>query len=196
MKMRWISRSLAAALAASLLALTPPPILAGPGAHGPNGEHLDAPAASAMQPASPRIEAASDTFELVGSLAGGELSLWLDRFASNEPVLQAQVEVESGGLKAVARFHPDLGDYVVDDPALLKKLSEPGEHALVISIVAGQDSDLLDAVLRVALPAQHSHDSPWLTWSLVGAAHVALLVLAGLGLRAWRRSGSAHRSLA
>ena len=104
----FISRFVWAGLTASLLALMPLPTWAGPGAHGPNGEHLDAPTtgqANAMQ-ASLQIEATSDLFELVATLTGGTLSIFIDRFASNEPVLQAQVEVESGGLKAQAAAAP------------------------------------------------------------------------------------------
>ena len=85
-----------------------------------------------------RVEANSDLFELVATLAGGELSILIDRFATNEPVLQAQVEVESGALKALAKFHADIGYYAVDDPAMLKKLSTPGEHPLVITVLANK----------------------------------------------------------
>ena len=80
---------------ASLMALYAIASHAGPGAHGPNGEHLDAPTVAASGKASPRIEAKSELFELVGTLAGGELSLLIDRFQSNEPLLKAEVEVES-----------------------------------------------------------------------------------------------------
>jgi hypothetical protein len=133
---------------------------AAPGAHGPNGEHLDAPASNA-QPATaqPRFEAQTELFELVGTLAGGELSLLIDRFETNEPVLKAQVEVESGGLKAQARFHADHGDYVVDDAAMLKALAQAGTHPLVITVLAGAESDLMDAGLVVgADAADHGHE--------------------------------------
>lgn len=135
---------------------------AAPGAHGPNGEHLDAPPAGATAAAaSPRLEAQSERFELVAHLQGGELSLLIDHHASNEPLLQASVEVESGGLKALAPFHADLGDYAVDDPALLKLLSSPGEHVLLITVRAGDQADLLEGMLQVGpgpLPAAaHGH---------------------------------------
>lgn len=189
-----ISKFTAASLAASLLLVMPVRSWAGPGAHGPNGEHLDAPPtgmANARQ-AGLRIDAQSELFELVATLAGGELSILIDRFASNEPVLQAQVEVESGGLKAKAQFHADMGDYSVDDPAMLKKLSEPGEHPLVVTVLAGKDSDLLDAVLRVpAPPAPHDRGIPGSGWAWGGAAALALLGLAAMRLRKPR-----HRLLA
>lgn len=135
---------------------------ASPGAHGPNGEHLDTnQAGSAATSAAPRLEAKSELFELVGRLGGGELSILIDRFATNEPLLKADVEVESGQLKAKARFHEDLGDYAVDDPAMLKLLSTPGEHPVVVTIMAGEESDLLDGVLKVEAsemqPEAHHH---------------------------------------
>jgi hypothetical protein len=177
-------------LAISLLAAVPLACWAGPGAHGPNGEHLDAAqtARAGARQASPRFEAQSDLFELVGTLAGGELSIMMDRFETNEPVLKAQVEVESGGVKAIAKFHDDTGDYSVDDPAMLKKLSAPGEHPLVIMILAGKDSDLLDAVLRVAAMdgGDHAHGIHWERWGLGGLGVLALLGIAGARLRRQR----------
>lgn len=152
---------LSAGFAALLLSAAP--AIAAPGAHGPNGEHLDAPAqANSTGGAVPRIEAHSEAFELVGRLQGGELSLLINRYATNEPVLNATVEVETGTLKAPATFHADMGDYAVDDAAMLKALAAPGEHSLVITILAGSDSDLLDGTLNVPGAAAgdhgHSHD--------------------------------------
>lgn len=135
---------------------------ASPGAHGPNGEHLDTnQAGSAVVSTAPRLDAKSELFELVARLDGGEFSILIDNFATNEPVLNANVEVESGSLKAKAKFHADLGDYAVDDPAMLKLLSAPGEHPVVITVLSGEQTDLLDGVLRVGpvqtLEAAHGH---------------------------------------
>jgi len=185
-------KTLGACLAALVLAMLPSLSLAGPGAHGPNGEHLDSPQgghAGAAQ-SSPRIEAKSDLFELVGTLAGGKLSILIDRFDSNEPLLQAQVEIESGGLKAQAKFHDDIGDFSVDDPAMLKLFSTPGDHPLVITILAGQDSDLLDAVLHVeASGSDHARGTDWRLWAW-GAVVTMLLMAAGLRYRRLRQKRS------
>ncbi len=182
----FIFRFVWAGLTASLLALMPVLTSAGPGAHGPNGEHLDSPTtgqANAMQ-ASFQIEAKSDLFELVATLTSGKLSMLIDRFATNEPVLQAQVEVESGALKAQAKFHADIGDYVIDDPAMLKKLSTPGEYPLVITVLAGKDGDLLDAVLRVpASSPVNDHHFHWEWWTLGALATLVLLGIAAARLR-------------
>ena len=182
-----------AAACAALALVAAPWCRASPGAHGPNGEHLDVPATPSAGSANPRFEARTETFELVGTLAGGELSLLIDRFETNEPVLKAQVEVESGGLTAQARFHADHGDYAVDDAAMLKALAQAGTHALVITVLAGAESDLVDARLVVGQDADHGHDatglanrthdvSPRTLW-LAGLALLALTVMAVVLLR-------------
>ena len=184
----FIFKSIGAVLTASLLAVMPVLAWAGPGAHGPNGEHLDSPKTDNPMHAGLRIEANSDVFELVGTLAGGELSIFIDRFVTNEPLLQAQVEVESGALKAQAKFRAEIGDYKIDDPAMLQKLSTPGEHPLVISVIAGKESDLLDAVLRVPAPlAVDDHHFHWEWWALGAFATLVLLGIAAARLRKQRQ---------
>lgn len=144
------SQHLLAAAATTLLLIANPAALAAPGAHGPNGEHLDGPATMRAASALPRVEAKSELFELVATLHASELSVLIDRFDTNEPVLGAALEVESGGIKAKATFHADHGDYAVDDPKLLALLRSPGEHGLVFTLAAGKDNDLLDGTLVAA----------------------------------------------
>jgi len=188
-----------AAFTLTLLLLTNPVALAGPGAHGPNGEHLDAPSTVRAGLARPRVEAHTDAFELVAELRPGELAIVVDRYETNEPVLGAQLEVESGPLKAVAAFRAEQGDYAVTDAAMLKALAAPGEHGLVFTLVAGKDSDLLDGTLvgtadRVATAIDdhghahggddhgHSHELERAAW--IGAAVAALGLIGGV---AWWR---------
>jgi hypothetical protein len=166
------------------------PAAASPGAHGPNGEHLDTQqSTNAGGAASPKLEAKSELFELVARLDGGELSILIDRFATNEPVLNATVEVESGTTKATARFHGDLGDYAVDDAAMLKLLATPGEHALVFTVIAGNDSDLLDGILRngtssaghdeahaQGMDHHHAWGGSWVRWAAGAVIALALLL--------------------
>lgn len=192
---------------------------AGPGAHGPNGEHLDAPTTARPASALPRLQAHTDAFELVAELRATELVILVDRYESNEPVLSAKLEVESGALKAVATFRPEQGDYVVTEPALLKALNSPGEHALVFTLLAGSASDLLDGTLtrqaenagatgqsapRSGLARQerandhphdhpHDHDLERAAW--VGASIAALGLLGGLGWWRQRRKNSLKNSL-
>ncbi len=184
----YIFRSIGSILTAIVMALMSALTWAGPGAHGPNGEHLDSPKTDNQMQAGLRIEANSDIFELVGTLSGGELFIFIDRFVTNEPLLQAQVEVESGALKAQAKFRAEIGDYKIDDPAMLQKLSTPGEHPLVITVIAGKDSDLLDAVLLVpASLAVDDHHFHWEWWALGAFATLVLLGIAVGRLRNQRQ---------
>lgn len=165
-----------------------PVALAAPGAHGPDGEHLDAKTAAASNTSRPRMEAHSELFELVATLHGGELSILIDRYETNEPVLNAEIEVESGNVKAKAKFHADHGDYAIDDPAFLKKLLTPGEHALVFTIVSGQESDLLDGTLVTgAANAGHDHDDHGHALEYAAWAGLAMLVLTVAGFLIRRR---------
>jgi hypothetical protein len=176
-------------------------VLAAPGAHGPNGEHLDGPTTMRVASSLPRVEAKSESFEMVAELRASELAIFVDRYESNEPVLGAKLEVESGPLKAVAAFRAEQGDYVVTDPAMLKALAAPGEHGLVFTLVAGTDSDLLDGTLvgpasRAAAAAakddhghahggdDHGHDHELERAAWIGAGIAALGLMGGI---AWWR---------
>jgi len=168
----------------SSLALSSGVALAAPGAHGPNGEHLDSAPTAGASSSAPRFEAKSESYELVGRLQDGELSMFINRFATNEPVDQAKVEVELGQLKAPAPYNSDQGDYAVADEKFLAELRKKGAHALVITILDGSDSDLLDGTLNVANAAMHepahSHtgDNALI---LGGLMFVALMLTGGLG---------------
>ena len=50
-----------------------------------------------MTTSNPRVAAQSDAYELVGILRGGRLAVYLDRFATNEPVTDAKLTVTVGG---------------------------------------------------------------------------------------------------
>lgn len=156
------------------------PVHASPGAHGPNGEHLDGPAATGNGGAVPRLETFSEDFELVGQLSGGELSVMVDRYETNEPVLKGQLEVEYKGLKAKATFHPDMGDYAIDDEKLLKAISAPGKHPLLFTLVAGEESDLLEGTLEVGeTHTDEHHGTPAWQWMLA-AGLLSAAVVAGV----------------
>ena len=160
---------------------------ASPGAHGPNGEHLDGQAAAAGSASIvPRVETFTEAFELLGHLSGGELSIMIDRYETNEPVLGGVLEVQYKDLKAKATFHADLGDYAVDDPKFLAAISKPGTHALLFTLVAGEESDLLEGTLTVADAVDdHGHEHGVNRRLLLAAA--ATLVLAAAAMFVVRR---------
>jgi len=166
------------------VALAVPPLTS----HAHGGEdHGDAAAPAPVASAAPRAQAQSEDFELVAEVQGQALVLFLDRFDSNAPVVGAQVEVDSGGPPAMAAETAPGVYRVAAGP-----WTQPGRHALTVSVQAGDTADLLSATLDVpaaaaAAPAASlAVGSPATTkrglWALAGA-----LALAALGGFAWRR---------
>jgi hypothetical protein len=192
------NRTLASAALAWLLAAgAPGAAFAGPGAHGPNGEHLDAPPTMRAPSALPRMETHTEAFELVAELRAAELVVLVDGYESNAPVLNARLEVESGSLKATAAFRAEQGDYAFTDAALLKALAQPGEHGLVFTLLAGSDSDLLEGKLVVTARAgapgvpdaghDRDHRPIWERAAWTGGGLTLLAALIAFAARAWRR---------
>ncbi|HEV8312605.1 MAG TPA: hypothetical protein VGQ23_06025 [Burkholderiaceae bacterium] len=161
---------------------------ASPGAHGPNGEHLDAPtaAAAATGGGDPRLETFSEQFELVARLQRDALVIDLGRYATNEPVANAKIEIESGASKAQAMFDAASGSFRVTDRALLQSLSSPGTHTLMFTISAGKEADLLEATLRVPAPPAAQGGLPLSAWPMAASA----VFVAGVALFGWRRRGA------
>lgn len=169
---------------------------AAPGAHGPDGEHLDAPGGSHVHTDTvPRIDTFTESFELVGHLQDDELSILIDRYETNEPVLNGKLEVEFNGLKAPATFHADHGDYAIDDEKFLKALARPGKHSLVFTLTAGEESDLLEGTLEVKADDLghghshddgHDHDFSFKTWAIGGV--LLSIVLVALVIAMLRRN--------
>lgn len=127
--------------------------------------------------AAPRATAESEEFELVAVLEGGKLRLYLDRYASNEPVAGAGIEVESGAFKGLAKAVAP-GVYTLPGEAFAK----PGKHPLTIGVQAGESADLLAATLEVPQPATTASSdapAPWQAWwgiVLSGLAGLTALV--------------------
>src|SRR2546421_8313314 len=88
------------------------------------GHDHDAAPLPASVSIAPRAEATSDAFELIAIAEGSELSIYLDRFAANEPVEGAAIEVETPNGPVTARVHG--GSYEI--PATW--LSKPGRYDL------------------------------------------------------------------
>jgi RND family efflux transporter MFP subunit len=112
-------------------------------------DHAEQPPVSAG--ALPRGEADSNSFELVAIVRGESLEIYLDRFATNEPVTGATLEVESpdGPVKATAGSD---GTYRVAAPWLTK--SERKD--LIFTVTAGDTTDILPLTIQSAPGAAQS----------------------------------------
>ena len=194
-----------AACALAWLSLAAPTHLAW--AHGPDGDHdhAAAPTKQAVTaPATPpaATEARSQAFELVASLDGGELSVLIDRFDTNEPVLGATLRVSSAGIQAAGTFHADHGDYAFTDEKLLTRLSQPGPHELVFTVTQGEVSESVKAALQGPDEGHHeghdegrgsAHDADHLdrpdlpAWAIQAAAALLAGLVALAGAVLWRR---------
>lgn len=164
-------------------------LLAFPLAVRAHGDH-DTPAAAAA-PGAPRVQTHSDLFELVGIVEGGTMTLYLDRYATNEPVPGATIEIEAtpsgiagaGVRQARAQARPD-GTYVWEEPLLQRH----GDWALTFTVRAGSDADLLSGELSTG--TEHADEEAAGGFSptrLAAWAAAAVLVGAGVLLLARRR---------
>lgn len=154
------------------------------GARADEGHDHGAPAASGVAGIRvSRVEAQSDLFEIVGVVEGGAMKIFLDRYATNDPIVDAKIDVEAGPLKGSAQANPD-GTYTFRNAAL----TEPGEFPVTFTIASGSDNDLLTGDLVIADPnaaKAHANDDPLRTrWWLVAGA---LLLFAGIAVVWWSR---------
>ncbi|MDD2741542.1 MAG: hypothetical protein PHV02_04665 [Rhodocyclaceae bacterium] len=137
-------------------------------------------AGAASPPAEqPVLIAESELFEVVGRLDEQTLILWLDRAPSNAPVLDAKLELERDGQATQAVFNPATGDYRIDDATWLAPLRQPGRHALSLTVLAGDEADLLSADMVLAAASTVNEATAWPRWS---AWLLGILLLAGV----WR----------
>src|SRR5215207_2331754 len=68
-------------------------------------------------PVAPRVAARSEVYELVGILRGERLIIYLDRFATNEPVTAAKIAVTIGDAADPIDAEPAAdGTYSVSSP--------------------------------------------------------------------------------
>ena len=101
-------------------------------------------ALSGMSP-SPRVVAQSRDFELVGVAQGKLLTVFLDRFTDNQPVIGATIEVETGGHRvAAAAGRHGVYQLTADWVAQI------GRHPVSFAITADQATERLSGTLEVA----------------------------------------------
>ena len=158
---------------------------------GEGHDHGEAvPAASTA--ASPRVISSSELFEVVGIVERGKMVIYLDRFATNAPVLDAKIEVEIGSVKAMAEGQPD-GTYHVNNAVL----NTPGTQPVSFTVTAGQETDLLAGDLTLGTAA-HDAAAPsgkrsWLRWAAYAATLLVVLLLLAVVLKQLNRRKNLNR---
>lgn len=181
-------KSLNALCLTAFIAVTPLASLADAGHdHG-------APATADPAAGQPRFNAVSEAFELVGVLNGKQLTLYLDRASDNSPVINAQLELEVGGVKVDAKPRGE-GEF----EATLAQELQPGATSVAATVIAGPEADLLAGELEIGSVSRSDAATvplPWKkygTWLLAGLLTLALLVQGFRRLRAHRinRAGGA-----
>jgi len=166
-------------------------VLTAPGAWaaGDDHSHDHAGTVAAAGQALPRFAAVSETFELVGVLDGRQLVLYLDRFADNAPVRNAQIELEIGGAKLHAKEHSDARYEV-----MLAEAPQPGVMPITIVVAAGSEVDLLAGELDLHEADHRDEPAPahswreYAGWAVGGIAALALLGAASRRVMASRRA--------
>jgi cobalt-zinc-cadmium efflux system membrane fusion protein len=91
----------------------------------------------------PRATAASALFELVAVSGGSALTIYIDRFATNEPVTEGTVYVETPAGPATAI--QEGGVFLLDAPWA----AAAGSYELLFTVEAGTDIDFLTGTLVI-----------------------------------------------
>ncbi|MBI2313912.1 MAG: hypothetical protein HYU77_15550 [Betaproteobacteria bacterium] len=177
-----LNRNFTAALGAALLAVLP---AAGYG-HGGEDHGEDKAAAPVPQIASgPRLESTTPDFALLAAAEKNRLVVWLDRYATNEPVLDAKIQAESAGRKL--EFKPAAGGTY---EAGADWLTQPGRHEISFTIEAKDTTDLMIGVLEIsspAAPAKNIVRLPGTRWIWAGIGGVLLVAGTVLAVLRGRR---------
>jgi cobalt-zinc-cadmium efflux system membrane fusion protein len=133
----------------------------------------------------PRVTAHSELYELVGIVRGERLSIYLDHFATNEPVSDAKVKVAVGDAEPVDAEPAEDGIYTISFP----RLARTGSVEVVFSVTATGGDDLL--VGPLTLPSEPSDtvassigalSSIWITSVPWPIRHPIVLILITFGL--------------
>lgn len=156
-------------------------------AHGDAGHDEQAPASQPTQAPKPRLEIQSAAIELVAVPDTGKLTLYADRYATNEPVNNAVITVAYGATQSLAK---PLGDGIYILAA--DWLNTPGIYALTITVQGDGLNETLQGSLQIPDPQAHESSSrPWLNKALWVSGIIGALLLLLWGLRRWRRRARA-----
>lgn len=116
-----------------------------PASAGPGHDHGHDAGPAMVAPDIPRLESASADIELVATAQGRTLTIFLDRFATNEPVSGAAIEVSGEGIAPlVAKPLPD-GVYEIE----ADWVAQHGTKALIFTVTGEGIAELLNGTLSI-----------------------------------------------
>jgi hypothetical protein len=125
----------------------------------------------------PRFYAESDLYEAVGVINGKEITLYLDRYSSNELVKGAKVEIELEGSKISSEPHGD-GEYLFR----LKNKIKDSPTAITITIIDDDITDILAATIDLS-SFEHPSLITWKTGIKILLYFSLLMVMAYFSYR-------------
>ncbi|MGL4974665.1 MAG: efflux RND transporter periplasmic adaptor subunit, partial [Bosea sp. (in: a-proteobacteria)] len=131
------------------------------------GHDHGAPPTPVSNTIAPRVDASSTMFELIAVYRNNALTIFVDRFTTNEPVTGAQVEVDTPKGTLTAKENPD-GTYAL--PA--EWAAAGGNFDLIFTVTAGSDLDVLTGTLKLpsaTTPVQVVVKTSWLVASAVAS---------------------------
>jgi membrane fusion protein, heavy metal efflux system len=103
--------------------------------------------AQGTQTLAPRIDAKGSLFELLGTVTGNALTIYLDDFNTDEPIAGAEFDVEAGD---------ETLDLKETSPGIYwgqaDWLTKPGSVDFVFTVKAGGRDDLLGGTLKIPAP--------------------------------------------
>ncbi|QTH63627.1 hypothetical protein J1N51_13010 [Psychrosphaera ytuae] len=141
---------------------------ASPGAHGPNGEHLDT-SKGVLTSSKPKFESFTESFEVLGELYDSKLVIYLHDFKTNKPIENASIELETDDLSAEAVYSDIEQAYLLTEEKVIERLNAEGGHEIVLTIMTENYGDLLVANLNISNTSYESdhhnddhHHIPWL----------------------------------
>ncbi len=135
----------------------------------------------------PRVTAHSELYELVGIMRGERLSIYVDHFATNEPVADAKAKVAIGDAEPVDAEPAEQGVYTTSFP----RSARSGSVEIVFSVTAANGNDLLVGPLTLpsdagsSAAAASSTEAPassWISSIPWPIRHPIVLILITFGL--------------
>ncbi len=146
------------------------------------GHDHDAPPPAAIPNLAPRAEAVSELHELVAIARGDELVIYLDRFATNEAVDGASIEVETPA-------GPEPARAMANEPYRLSApwSAKSGSYDLIFTVTKDGNADVLSATLIIPADALNGKAGTAAVPDIAGgirelsSRYVPTALMAGLG---------------